>query len=182
MGMRGGEGVRRNKMDGVRGPGECIEINKGGYVFKWTVVHIVWVVQVSACLVGLLLAGGMEGTMSYLKAMKKMLYIIMQSNLRPNVLRAPYHPPGCRHVSSLGCRERAVSIPLRFLVSPTTTSSDAVSERVARDPCMLFWRAIRVHSIGIECRQHLVSCAETAAGRSLREHLLLRAGQGIMGG
>lgn len=32
--MGGGEGVRRNKMDGVRSPGECIEIDKGGYVFS----------------------------------------------------------------------------------------------------------------------------------------------------
>lgn len=104
------------------------------------------------------------------------------SNLRPNLLRAPHRPLVCLRVSSLGCRETAASSLLRFLASPAITSSGAVSALAAGDLCIRSWRAGRVGLRGIECRQHLGSCAGTAACRWLRGHRLLRAGRGIREG
>ena len=105
-----------------------------------------------------------------------------ESNLRPGLLLAPHRPLVYLHASSPGCRETAASSPLRFLASPTITSSGAVSALAAGDLCIRSWRAGRVGLIGIECRQRLGPCAGTAACRWLRGHRLLRAGRGIKEG
>ena len=105
-----------------------------------------------------------------------------ESNLRPGLLLAPHRPLVCLRVSSPGCRETAASSPLRFLASPTITSSGAVSALAAGDLCIPSWRAGRVGLIGIVCRQRLGPCAGTAACRWLRGHRLLRAGRGIREG
>ena len=101
-----------------------------------------------------------------------------RTNLRPSLLQAQHHPFGCHRVSSLRCRAKVTSTRLHSLASPATISSGVVLVPVARDLCILSWRAIRVHSTGTECRRLLVSCAKLAACRWLQGHLLLRAEQG----